>query len=196
MFPQLYGVLSQANGVTTILEDTFTDTDTTALSSHTPDIDTAGGAYANVAGSPTIQSNKAQSNGSGDLFSKNIGIDGSYSLSVEFTPQTSLVTHRGVCLRIAGSTSYVVIGHGNGGSTFIIGYRTGGGLTVVTSTAVSFSLGTTYTIAFTIDAASGITATLDGANQISGTAAVLTGNNNVGGLFSTNSTFDNLLVTA
>ena len=67
-----------AGGPTTLLYDTFTDTDTTALSAHTPDINTTGGSWA-LLNSSDIQiiSNEAKVVGSpGDnvLYLMNVGV--------------------------------------------------------------------------------------------------------------------------
>ena len=54
-------------GAAYLIEDTFTDADGTALSSHTPDTKPAGSGWANVIGGGfTIQGNKASCNGVND----------------------------------------------------------------------------------------------------------------------------------
>lgn len=177
-----------------LLYDTFTDTDGTAIGSHSPDINTAGNSYTDVLATCVIQSNQATCDDSGNIVSIDIGIDGGFTATVEYT--VNLVSHGGFCFRISSASAYIVIGNDNGGANFIIGYRTGGGLINVASTPFAFSPGATYTIVVTVDGASGITATIDGGNEISGTAAVLTGNNTVGWKGRSGATFDNLEVTA
>jgi hypothetical protein len=193
MFPMIHGILSGA-GRPPLLLDTFTGTNGTNITVHTPDIN-PGGAYSVVAGACEIQSGRAQTTASATTVSKNIGVDGGYSLAVEFWTANTLSSHSGVLLRVNNATNYVIVGHDNTGTNFIIGYRTGGGLTTVSSAAVSFATTTMYTIAPTIDGSSGIIATLNGGNQISGTAAVLTGNNTTGFRNYNGGLYDNLEVT-
>ena len=55
----LMGIISRQSGPTTLVYDTFTDTDATALTDHTPDIDVVGGGWVFGLGSATVQSNVA-----------------------------------------------------------------------------------------------------------------------------------------
>lgn len=177
-----------------IFLDTFTDTNGTNITDHTPDI--GGGTWVVNTGSASIQSNKISITTNGTVVRNDIGLTGGFTATVEYTTPSSVSVHSGLLIRVGtGNNNLVLVGHGDNSTAFIIGYRSAGSLQISATTAFTWNGSTTYTLALTIDGSSGIVATINGGNQISATVAQLTSNIHIGLKAQNGGVFDNLQVT-
>lgn len=185
-------------GPTTLVSDTFTDTDTTVLTSHTPDIDDVGGGWSLSAGTiGTIDSNTAITGGNAtrECYVIDAGA-GSVSITADLRwYQNALVaTHyNGIVFRVTGSTDYLFAGFND--TAFVLGKCVGGTYTAFDSSAFTPVIDTWYTIALTITG-DDLSATLDGGYDVSATDTTSSGETVVGIIsYRNRMRFDNFLVT-
>lgn len=184
--------VAAAGGV--LIYDTFTGANGTALTAHAPDINTPGGAWVQINGTWTIQSNRASVAGDGNVRIA-AGVS-NYSLSV-IAVAVSATSAAGLTGRVQDSSNLWAIQIVNSTNVFRIAEVNGGVTTVRATTSVTISDGVSYTMAGTFNGAT-ITATLDGANSLSyGSATFLQTDPDVG-LRAGNDTctFDDFTVTA
>lgn len=165
-----------SSGPTTLVYDTFTDSDSTALASHTPDIDTVGGGWTASNGTWDIQSNQANNTGSNPggpnwIATIDCGVsDCEFSIDQELPASSS----NGFVFRYSDNDNLnaVLLSSGAGGYLAIYD-RSGGTWTEranVTGTG-STSSGTLYTITGSISGTS-VTANDNGSECSYGSLSV------------------------
>lgn len=135
-----------SSGPTTLLSDTFTGTNGTALTSHTPDIPGTG-TYTSVVGtSPTIQGNKAEvTNQSGTVVVYDVS-QSAVTAQADVSMNTANAnTAGGVVVRETDVNNFWLC-HLRGDGNLILFENSGGTFTQRASAAVTVNVNTTYTI--------------------------------------------------
>ena len=184
--------LTVVGGVTTLVSDTFTDSDSTVLSAHTPDIDTVGGGWTAGTGTPDIQSNKASSPDDGDV---NADIDAGNAnviVSADVLIATANDGFIGLAMRYTSTTSKWSLEFS---TTLLKLVERDTTSTTRASTAITVAKDAEHALSATCSG-DDFTCTINGGDEITYTS---TFNNSVTnhGLFGGNtaSTWDNFLVT-
>jgi hypothetical protein len=146
----------------TLLFDTFTDANGTALPAHTMDV---GGTWSvDVAGTYTVQGNRANfvNSTGGNLAWADAG-----QADVTLTAVVNISSaYGGVVLRFSDANNYWLVFLDNPDGAFQLYEKNAGSFTQRASLNTTISTNTDHTLSVTAGAAT-ITATLDGASQIS-----------------------------
>lgn len=183
--------LSAAGGTVTLFYDTFTDTNGTAITAHTPDIDTVGGGWAVYLSSGfEIQSNKCvNSTGGSKGCICDVG-DGDVSITCEMTTTANFTSAlQIVCARGTSNFSQYVGAGVQGNGDIVI--REGGTIRATTAGVVNTS--TTYTGLFELSGTSS-TFTINGQN-VSYNSTVFASNTHCGFINNkTDMSFDDLVI--
>lgn len=156
-------------GVTTYVEDTFTDTNGTALTSHTPDTDTVGTGWEAVTNLFDIQSNKATTNSGSD----NVAVidSGQADCTIRVTANYDTSNkYPAIMFRVTDADNMWYAQNTNQ-LTFEMVERTGGSNTSRASVSKSFSGGVDYDYDVILSGNS-ITAHIDGGSEITYSSAV------------------------
>lgn len=161
--------------MTVQVQDSFTDTDSTNLDAHTPDVDVVGGGWAEVIGTDwTIQSNHAEAGTLDATAAIDCG-EADLNLSCEADSNALSAAQNqsaGLCARLSDSSNFWAIIINDNGNTFRIAEKNAGAYTTRASASVTITGGTYYTITAQLDGQT-ITAQLDDANEISYGSAAL-----------------------
>lgn len=174
VIPLLAGVQKRraAAGPTTLIEDAFTDTDATALSSHTiAPTNTPAASWASDSGAMDINGNKARTTtlASGLVqYRANAGVSDCV-VSVDVTPVGASVLGMSLRRNSAVNQWVLVALEGIAGNLFRL-YEQATGYTLRASTAVTVTAGVTYALRATLNGTS-IVGTLNGTNEISFSSA-------------------------
>lgn len=208
MFPlpirktQNIAVIHAASGPTTLVYDTFTDADSTALESHTiSPTNTPSTAWTTDAF--TITGNKAVNESTAvrrtarcNSGKANCTVSAKVAIAGD---EGSALTARcsGLIVRYSDADNYWWVCIHNRNNTFYIIERNATTETVQASASVTIADGVEYLISAVLNGTT-ITATLDGANQISYASAALNSTATVHGLIAylINNTFDDFKVEA
>lgn len=170
--------------MTTQVSDTFTDTNGTAIASHTPDVDVVGGGWTEVIGTDwTIQSNTANTTTLDGTASIDCGAaDINLSCEADSNALSSAeIQSAGLCARLSDANNFWAIIINDIGNTFRISEKNGGTYTTRASASVTINGGTFYTLTAQLSGAT-ITAQIDGANEISYGSATLNQTTTVHGI--------------
>lgn len=156
-------------GVTTYVEDTFTDTNSTALTAHTPDTDVVGTGWEAVTNLFDIQSNKTTTNSSGD----NVAVIDSGQ--ADCTIRTTLnfdanLKYPAIMFRVTDADN-MWYAQNTVNTTFEMIERTTASNTSRASTAKTFSNSTDYAFDVVLSGDS-ITAHVDGGSEITYSSSV------------------------
>lgn len=156
--------------MTVILQDAFTGGDGTSLDAHTPDIAPGGSAWVEALGNWQITSNAAAlalaSNG-GHATIETGEADCTITVEANSTTTSSISTRDvGIIARWVDVDNHFRIGINAEADQFRIIERAAGVNSILTTIAVTITPGTLYTVQAVLNGAT-ITATLDGANEIS-----------------------------
>lgn len=168
----LNDAVSLRNTPADIRADTFTDTNGTALTAHTPD---SGGAWLTAssgAGAWDIQSNQANlatSSGGRDVAYFDAGTADA-RVTVKATPAAAFYNQGAVLRFTAQDAHWKAVCYATS-NLFAIVEVTAGSETIRASTTVTVTAGVQYTIAFSARG-DNFTATLDGANTLAYTSSV------------------------
>lgn len=161
--------------MTVVVQDTFTDTDGTSLDVHTPDTQFSGG-WTEVTGNWGITGNQASIGAARDNANATIQTgEADCTITVEaLSAVTSSGGTRdtGIAARHSDTNNYWRIGINDFDEIFRITERNGGTNTTRASTSVTINNATYYTVQVVLNGST-ITATLDGANEISYGSATL-----------------------
>lgn len=176
MFPlpirntQNIAVIHAASGLTTLVYDTFTDADATSLTAHTiAPTNTPSTSWTERVGTWTISGNKAVSTFTSNSHATcNPGVA---DCTITCKAQTSATNGNmaydvGLVVRWGATTDYFLVGINSQGDLFRISERVSDNPVSRATASVTIDAGTEYTIVVTLSGTS-ISATLDGANQIS-----------------------------
>jgi hypothetical protein len=182
-------------GPTVLILDQFTDTDATALQSHTIAPTNTPGASWGVENALkwTIQSNRANgANGAGSAFADAGQAD--VTVTCDVYPDTS--SYDGIIARYSNSTNFWLLTVRSDLSEFsIYEFSTGNGVVQRATTTVSITAGTKYTLALVVSGTS-LSGTINGGHQITYTSSVNQTNTKHGLRGGTGApTFDNFQVT-
>jgi len=175
------GIIGIGQGAAaTLFYDTFTDANGTALTAHTPDIDTVGGGWIHVLDTWQIDANKAEpaseSVAPWPFAWADCGVsDAVVTCNVEARNWQTGMGNRVVVCGV-DVDNFVDVGIELKTGTFYIQEAKAGPWTILASTVPTPALvnGQVYTIEVTISGAS-VVATLDGGNQISATMTITPG---------------------
>jgi hypothetical protein len=145
--------ISDVGTGTTYVNDTFTGTDGTALTSHTPD---TGGAWTSSAGTAQISGNTCVANtflflGQNPYYSVSYQEIGqtSYKITAKITLQGSVGQSAGVVFRLSGTYDFLLAHlyyNTSGSGLYIQKIISGGAIATVASAAATWTTGTEYTL--------------------------------------------------
>lgn len=153
--------------------DNFTDTNGTALASHTiAPTNTVGASWTTPAGGWAIQSNKAQNTGTADLAADQAILDfGSADVTITAVCQTADASTVGILFRASGTADFWVAIIDPANDLVRLLDVTGGGVASVDDGAATLAPATDYTLQVVLSGTS-ITVKLDGATAVTKTSAV------------------------
>ena len=149
--------------------DTFTDTDGTLLTAHTPDVDSVGSGWSLLENSFEIDGNRVKATGIG---SRTAAIETNESdISISYIARY-LITggETAAVFRLTDVNNYWMFFVTNNTDLMVIFERNGGGFTNRASVAVTVANNTDYAIAGTANGQS-LSCTFDGANEITYSSA-------------------------
>lgn len=181
MLIQTVGFGKSAEVASTLVSDTFTDTNGTSLTAHTPDVDTVGGGWSlatatgSGSGTFTIENNKLEATRTSSTYFPIGTIDvgqADVTIDVNLTFETDDFGFDGIVFRYQDQSNFWFATREATSGDFRILEKNAGVNTERASIAAGISAGTNHDMQVVLSGTS-ITATIDGGNEITFSSSFL-----------------------